>query len=71
MFPALKLAFSWSGKSEGCGASEMRRENERHEERRRKAGQGEAKLVCAFVHTRTHVHKDGAERRETQEGRYS
>lgn len=23
----------------------------------------EAKLVCAFVHTRTHVHKDGAERR--------
>lgn len=42
----------------------MGRENERHEERRRKAGQGEAKLMCAYVHAHTHVHKDGAERRK-------
>ena len=42
----------------------MGRENERHEERRRKAGQGEAKQMCAYVHAHTHVHKDGAERRK-------
>ena len=42
----------------------MGRENKRHEERRRKAGQGEAKLVYMCVHAHTHVHKDGAERRK-------
>ena len=31
----------------------MGRENKGHEERCRKAGQGEAKLVCVCVHTHT------------------
>lgn len=46
----------------------MGRENKRHEERYRKAGQGEVKLVCVCMHAHTHEHKDGTERKRKEKG---
>jgi len=45
----------------------MGRENKGHEERCRKAGQGEAKRVCVCVHTHTRAQRWG---RKEKGGRY-
>lgn len=52
----------------------MGRENKRHEERYRKAGQREVKLVCVCVHAHTHMstkmgQKGRERRREEDTGR--